>query len=106
MLNAMNCLVISKFPAEDGEEQNLQVKPDAPVLDIIDIISNALRDRGVSPQTVDLRPSGYAGAYEMLEHVAGHLLLEAFDKEGDFGSRPDQAHIAFQHIPELGEFIQ
>ena len=43
---------------EKGEEQNLEVKPHRPVLNVIEIILNPFLDRRIAPVPVYLRPPG------------------------------------------------
>ena len=98
--------VIFEFPTEDGQEQDLQVEPEAPVFDIIDIIPDPLRDRGVAPQVIHLCPAGDSRPHQVLEHIAWDLFLELFHIERDLRPRPDEAHISLQNVPELGKLIQ
>src|SRR5262245_38843121 len=43
--------------AEDREDQDLQVQAQRPVLDVVEVVLDALLDRGVAPPAVHLGPA-------------------------------------------------
>src|SRR5919197_6214759 len=45
--------------ADEREPHDLEVEPDRPVLDVIQIVLDALFDRGVPAPAVHLRPTGH-----------------------------------------------
>src|SRR4029450_2165111 len=55
---------------EQREDQDLQVEPQRPVLDVVEIELDALLDRGVAAPAVHLRPARHAA----LDAVAAHVL--------------------------------
>ena len=55
-------LAVHKFPLEYRCQQDLDVKHEAPVLNVVDIMLDARLDRGIAPQAVDLRPARDARA--------------------------------------------
>jgi hypothetical protein len=50
-----------------------------------------------------LSPSGYAGFRVMTSHLLGGVQLHILDQER---SGPYEAEVAFEHVPQLGEFVQ
>lgn len=61
---------------------------------------------GVSAVAIHLGPASHAGFHLVLDHVERYGFLELFHKVGEFGAWADQAHVAFQDVDELGEFVQ
>src|SRR5437667_12538255 len=55
---------------------------------------------------VDLRPAGDARLDQMAKVVKRDLLFVALDTFFPFRSRTDQAHVAFEHVPQLRELIE
>src|SRR5262249_31401422 len=91
-------------PAELAERapEDLQVEPEGPVVEVPEVQVDSLRpaDR-LAP--VHLRPAGDARldrqAAAVVVGVAGDLLDE-------IRARPDEAHLAAQHVPELRQLIE
>src|SRR3982074_2386155 len=53
------CLVgmLVKEPFQDGEPHDLQVEADRPVLDVVQVVLDALLDRRIAAPAVDLSPA-------------------------------------------------
>src|SRR3989442_1713867 len=90
----------------EGQEQDLQVEAEAPALDIVEVVLDPLLDRGAAPPAVDLRPAGDARLHLVAEHVAGHPPAELLDEAWALGARADEAHLAPQDVPELGQLVE
>jgi len=45
-------------PGADCHGQNLEVEPEAPAFDVVEIVGQPLGDRTLAAQAVDLRPAG------------------------------------------------
>src|SRR3989337_429617 len=63
--------------ADDRQADDLEVEPERPALDVLDVVLDALLDRGIAAQPVDLRPAGDAGLDLVPQHVAWHRLPES-----------------------------
>src|SRR5918912_2127514 len=93
---------------EDGghrHEQDLQVEPEGPVLDVVVVPLDPVRERGLAAQAVDLRPPGDAGLDAVAVLVAADAPLEQLDELRALGARPDNAHLAAQDVEELGQLV-
>ena len=90
---------------KNREEQDFHVEGHGPVLDVPDVILDALVDRGVAAEAVDLGPAGHAWTDLMLDHVAWDLLLKHLDELGALRSRADEGHLAGEDIEELRELV-
>src|SRR5437879_13720569 len=93
-------------PVEQGHPQNAQVEPGCPVSDVVEIVLDALAQRGVAAPAVDLGPAGDAGFDAVAGVVAGNGFAELLDENGTFGTWPNQAHVAAQYVDELGQLIE
>src|SRR4051794_36510053 len=78
----------------DRAQQDLDVAPHRPVLDVEVVESGAVGNRRVTAQTVDLRPSGQPGRDSVTGRVPGDLAGELVDEERPLGPRTDQAHVS------------
>ena len=87
---------------ERRHQQDLQVKEEIPVFNIVHVVLNALFDGGVSPVAVHLGPAGDAGPDLVLHHVARDLLLELLHVMGHLRPGAHQAHIPLQNVEKLG----
>src|SRR3712207_1548857 len=85
----------------DGEQQDLQVEPERPVLDVVVVPLDPVRQRGLAAQAVDLGPAGDPRAHAVAVVVAAHAPLEQLDELGALRPRADDAHLAPQDVEEL-----
>ncbi len=86
----------------DGAHDDLEIEPDAPVLDVGDIERNIAVERGILaalhlPETGDARRD--IEAAQMVELVFHHFA-------GNRRTRTDHAHVAAQNIEELGQLVE
>lgn len=58
---------------------------------------------GEGVAAVDLGPAGEAGAGEVTAGLGGGVVGEVFGEEG---AGADEAHVAFEDVPEFGEFVE
>src|SRR5660397_31778 len=93
------------LPLQDMDQrscQDAQVKPHRLIVHIPGVQCELLFP-GESVAAVYLRPPGNAGfdvmPPELLPRVEGKVFHEEW-------ARTDKAHIAFENVPELGEFVQ
>src|SRR5262245_7630034 len=92
--------------AENREDEDLDVEQKRPVLDVVEVVLDALLDRGVAAPAVDLRPARHPALHSVAEHVLGDALLELLHEGGPLRPRPDEAHVAQQYVDELGELVE
>lgn len=85
-----------------GADDDVDVHPDGPGIDIFSVEAGPLGKRGVIASG-DLPQAGDPGydANVMAEEVAVHLTLVQHD-----GARADNAHVAKEDVEELREFIE
>src|SRR5215470_1076563 len=77
---------------EDGHGDDAEIEEQAPVLEVVEVVLDALVDGGVAAPTVDLGPAGDADAQAVTVVVAADFLKEALDEMRAFGARADQAN--------------
>ena len=84
----------------------MQIEADAPVAEVVKVVLDSFGDGRVATKSVDLGPPGDAG----LDVVTGVILFELrgelVDIERPFGARADDAHVAFEDVKELWNFIE
>src|ERR1700704_6520452 len=76
--------------------------------DVIEIVFQFL-DRvlfALAVGIVYLRPTSDPRLYQVPKMVKRNFLLITLRAFDPFRARPDQAHVAFEHIPELRQFIE
>ena len=93
-------------PADEGEEEDLDVEPPGPVFNIVEVVLRPGGEVGVAAQAVDLGPAGHAGFDDVAGLVVRDLLGEVGDVVRAFGARADEAHVAAEDVPILGEFVE
>ena len=86
----------------NGVEQNLQVQQKRIVSNIIQIILN-VEGRGLVGSPNDLPPAGYARWHAEALVLPRLIILH---NQGEFWTGPNNAHLAFEHIEELRQFVQ
>src|SRR6187549_1802481 len=67
---------------------------------------NALWNWSVSSPAVDLRPARNPALDVVPRHVFRHFLPESLEEERALRPRPDNAHLAPQHVEELRKLVQ
>src|SRR5499425_1429941 len=92
--------------AADRHGDDLEVEPEGPSLDVLDVVFDARLQRRVAAEPVHLRPPCDAGLDLVTEHVARHSLTEALHEHGPLGARPHHAHLPAQHVHELRQLVE
>src|SRR5688572_26271859 len=92
--------------AHDGQPEDLEVEADGPVLDVIQVVFDALLERGVAAPAVDLRPAGDAGLHLVPEHVLREAVLELLDEIRTFRPRADERHVTAEDVPQLRQLVE
>ena len=109
---SISICVLAECQNSDSFQQDLQIQPWRPVLDVIEIVRNAsvrlLERVDFAPKTIDLSPAGDA----WFDAMAMEILLDrvAIEAIAGFhchrvGARANQRHIAAQHIDQLRQFV-
>src|SRR5690606_3090477 len=92
----------------DGLEQDLEVHPQAHVLDVEEVVLQLLPDvlevGVVAP--LPLREAGDAGLDAVAAAVERDGLDVLLDEVGPLGAGPDEAHVAAEDVPELGDLVE
>ena len=101
-------LALSSEPEDLGDRQreDPQVQPQRPVLDVVVVPLDAVGDRGLAAQAVDLGPAGDPGLDAVAVLVAGDVARELAHVLGALGPRADEAHVAAQHVEQLGQLVE
>src|SRR2546421_12479511 len=75
------CLVgmLVEKASDDRQPHDLEIEPHRPVLDVIEVVLDALLERRVTAPAVDLRPAGHAGLHLVAQHVLRDAVLELLD---------------------------
>ena len=94
--------LIRVFALEERHQHDLEIEPGRPVLDVIEIVLDAVDEARVAAEAVDLRPTGDSGADFVAGIVMRDFRLEALDELGALRARADEAHVAHEDVPELG----
>src|SRR5262245_15671188 len=82
-------------------QDDLEIKPDRPLLDVLDVKLEALVPRNpVSP--IDLGETGYPRRYRMPEPLALGVVGQVGSKQR---SRTDKTQFAFDHTPKLRQLV-
>src|SRR6266540_960417 len=76
--------------AHQGAGQHHDVEPQRPVLDVVVVEPDAIRDRRVPTEPVRLGPAGHAGRHAVAGVVAWHAVREALGEMGPLRARADQ----------------
>ena len=91
---------------QNGKKNNLKIESQGPVTNVVKVAGNALGNGRIASPPVNLCPSGNPAFNVVARHVLGYLAPEALEKDGAFGPRANDAHITFQHVQKLRNFIQ
>src|SRR4051795_11213137 len=95
--------------AEHGPErhqQDLDVEPERPVLDVVVVPLDAVAERGLAAQAVNLGPAGDPGLDAVAVAVAVDVVLEQPGEVRTLGTWADQAHVALEHVQQLRQRVE
>src|SRR5688572_12556986 len=91
---------------DEGQPHDLDVERHRPVLDVVEVVLDALLERGVAAPAVHLRPAGDAGLHLVAQHVLRDAVLELLDEERPLRAGTDDRHVALEDVPELRQLVQ
>src|SRR5439155_17194983 len=92
--------------AGEGQQDDLDVEPERPVPDVVEVVLDATVERRVAAQSVHLRPAGDPGLDVVAQHVAGHRGAKLVHVDWALRPRTHQAHLAEEHVPELRQLVE
>src|SRR4051794_15814386 len=99
---------VEAIPKEgnDREQQDLEVEPQRPVVDVVVVPLDPVSERGAAAQAVHLRPAGDA----RLDAVAGVVAVDRLaERRCDviaLRPRADERHLTPEDIQELRKLVQ
>ena len=73
--------------------------------DVVVVPLDALGERSLPAQAVDLRPAGDPRLDAVAVVVADDVLVEQLDELRALGAGPDQAHLAAQDVQQLRQLV-
>src|SRR5581483_938510 len=80
-------------PLDEREPHDLEVEPDRPVLDVIQVVLDPLLEGRIAAPAVHLGPPGEAGLHFVPEHVLRNFVLELLDEVRPLRTRADDRHV-------------
>src|SRR5438445_13252831 len=83
--------VLVREDTKERDQDDLEVEGQAPVLDVVQVVDQALLDRRMAAQVVDLRPPGQARPNPVPIAVAVVRALELAHEDRALRARADQA---------------
>src|SRR5882672_7752481 len=84
-------------------EEDLEIQPQRPVLDVVEIQLQPLGERELAPSG-DLPQAGETRLHA--EALALDALVEEIHVPQRHGARPDEAHLTGQHVEELRKLVE
>ena len=92
-----------------GAQNDSALQGEVPVLEVFDIARHPVLDiRAVTrlaPEAAHLGEAGNAGLHESAHVVVRHELRELVVVLDQMRARPDDAHVAEEHVPELRDLV-
>jgi hypothetical protein len=92
--------------ADNCKRHDFEVEKKGPVTDVIEIVAKPLFQARKSAPAVDLGVPGNATSDAVTRVVRRVFLFKFAGKFRAFGPRSYKAHVAAQHIPELGQLVE
>src|SRR4051795_9601636 len=89
----------------DGLGHHLEVQPHGAVGDVLEVVGELLRPRDLAGQA-QLREARDPGRDHEALPVGGDLLGETLEEQRPDRARPDDAHVAAQHVPQLRQLVE
>ena len=69
---------------EEGQEHGLEIQPQAPILQVMQVVADPLHQAGVAAQAVDLGPAGQPGLAREPGVIVRNLVFEISNQLGPF----------------------
>src|SRR4051794_10811958 len=94
---------------EHRAHENLQVEPQRPVVDVVEVELNPVAHLvvavGLAAKTVNLRPAGHTRLDVVTTRIERDPLFIVAVVRKRVGPRPDQRHVAHQNVEELRDLV-
>src|SRR6266508_5548328 len=94
---------------EHGLNQDAQIEPDRPIIDVVEVVLDALSHLvvgvGFTAKSMDLRPAGDAGYHVVPAGIERNLALIVVVVRQRVRARAVERHGAGEHVEQLGNFI-
>src|SRR3989338_3983236 len=95
---------------DDGDsfEKYVKVYNDASLPDVVKVVLEffqTVRHTSTQKRAVDLGEAGQARLNQVAHLVKGHFFFQCLNKLRSFRAGADETHIAQEHIPKLGQFV-
>src|SRR4051812_491931 len=91
--------------AERGRDERAQVERDRAVGDPLQVVRELLGHRRLVA-AADLREAGQPGPHDEALPVGRQLRRQLLEEARPDRPRPDEAHVAAQHVPELRQLVE
>src|SRR5580700_10629356 len=88
MSRRLVCVLVEEA-LDDRQPHDLHIETNGPVLDVVEIILDALLERRIPAPAVHLRPPGQPGLHLVPQHVLRDPVLELLDEVRALGPRAD-----------------
>src|SRR5690242_20569957 len=98
--------ILISVARKEGQKDDSDVEEKVPILQVVQVVFNAPTNGCVTTPTIDLSPPRNAYLQAMAIVVAGYFSQELLDEAGTLGPWPNNAHVSFQYIKELRQFIK
>src|SRR3954469_19718702 len=91
---------------DEGHQEDLEVEPQRPVVDVVVVELDAIGDRTLTSQALDLRQARDPGADAVTLGVAGQVRLEHLHVLRALRARADEAHLTTGDVEELWQLVE
>src|SRR3989304_4765572 len=95
---------MEEYPPK-SQPQDLEIQSHRPVLAVVEVVLDALLDRGIAPPSVHLGPAGHSRLDLVTQHVLGNPFFEFLDETRSLRTGPDQPHGTLEHVIELRKLV-
>src|SRR5579872_2432214 len=85
---------VSIFPAKKRQQHDLEIEPEAPVLNVVNVVLDSGRQIAFPSESIHLGPPGHAWFDQMTGKVMRDKAGKLIDVVGPLGAGPDKAHFA------------
>src|SRR5689334_15946058 len=104
--NLLISFVLTSEQICGGFDDDLDIEPQRPILDIIEIVAGAFLDAGIAAHPIGLCPAGNTSLLLMTVDIARDALTKTLDPHWLLGARADDAHLTAQNIDELRQLVE
>src|SRR4051812_41013591 len=91
---------------DEGHQEDLEVEPQRPVVDVVVVELDAISDRTLASQALDLRQARDPGADAVTLGVACQVRLEHLHVLRALRARADETHLTTGDVEELWQLVE